>query len=311
MRSFLITGGTGSLGRALAGYLLREWGAKRVVVYSRNEHIQQDMERSINDPRLRYFIGDVRDQARLEMAMRGVDVVIHAAAMKVVAKCEADPSEAIATNVVGANNVVHAAIRSGVDRVIAISTDKACAPLNLYGATKLCAEKLFLAAGVYNGPKFVVVRYGNVSGSRGSVIPLWREMKRQGRTAQVTDPEATRFWLFMDDAIETVMQGLRVPQSGIVIPRMRAYSVGDLAEAMGMAYEVVGLRAGEKKHETIISADEAASFAAVGDFYISGRPGSITPLWADQMALPVTGEIASHNADQIETGELKELLGLL
>jgi len=250
----LITGGTGFFGQGFARAALAQ-GAGRVCIFSRSEYQQALMRQEISDDRLRFFVGDVRDLARLKRAMDGIDVVVHAAALKRVEVAEYDAAEVVKTNVIGSMNVIEAATDAGVEKVVALSTDKACEPLNAYGATKLCAAKLFLAANNARGatgPIFAVCRYGNVAGSTGSVIPTWRRALEQGRMVQVTDPECTRFWMTRDEAVGLVMDTIKTMQGGeLVIPDLPAYRLGDLAEAMGVSYALTGLPAREKRHEAM------------------------------------------------------------
>jgi UDP-N-acetylglucosamine 4,6-dehydratase len=277
MTSTLITGGTGTFGRAFARRLLKDSANTRIVVYSRDEQKQEEMARNLAaaDPNgyLRFMIGDVRDYFRLRMAMNDIDTVVHAAALKIVPKCEYDPIEAVRTNVGGAENVIRAAIDAGVRRVIALSTDKAVTPINLYGATKLTAERLFIAAnhlsgspgGDLNATMFSVVRYGNVAGSRGSVIPLFKRMRAEAKPFPITHPEMTRFWIGIDQATKFVERCLSNMIGGeIFIPRMPSFRIVDLAEAIGPHFtlsgqaiyldnEIIGMRPGEKIHETLIT----------------------------------------------------------
>ncbi|MDP2618630.1 MAG: SDR family NAD(P)-dependent oxidoreductase [Hyphomicrobiales bacterium] len=311
--SVLITGGSGSLGNALARRLLAVEKPERIIVFSRGEHAQEAMARALKpidpDGRMRFLLGDVRDVQRLELAMRGVDTVIHAAALKSVPKCEVDPSEAIKTNVLGADNVVHAALRAEVERVVGISSDKGCSPNTLYGSTKLCAERLFTAAGVYAGaygPKFAACRYGNVSGSQGSVIPLWRQMIAAGRpTVPITDPEATRYWLLMAEAVDLVMWTLREMRGGeVVVPEMPAYRVGDLADAVGARGYTVGLRPAEKLHEAIVNEHEARSFVKIGNYWVANaQPEKPAPI--------LSGALTSDKARRLSVEELKGLLATM
>lgn len=271
MTKVLITGGTGSFGQAFTEHLL---GTKveRIVIYSRGEHAQEEMARTFADPRIRYFVGDVRDRKRLELAMHGIDSVVHAAALKIVPIAEYNPTECIATNIGGAENVVLAAIASGVRRVIALSTDKAVNPINLYGASKLAAEKVFIAANNLSagGCKFSVVRYGNVVGSRGSVLPFFKSLIAGGATSlPLTDDRMTRFWITMQQAIEmvntchTLMKGREV-----YVPKIPSACIQDLIVALGCEYHIIGLRPGEKIHETLISEDEAHSTMDYGDYFV-------------------------------------------
>lgn len=273
MKSILITGGSGSFGQAFTKHILNSHRLTRIAIYSRGEHLQEEMESKFKDDRLRFFIGDVRDLDRLEMAMRGVDTVIHAAALKIVPTAEYNPTECIATNITGAENVVKAAIRAGVQRVIALSTDKAVNPINLYGASKLAAEKIFtaahfLAAGTC---RFHVVRYGNVSGSRGSVLPLFLKLKAEGRELPVTHEDMTRFWITMDQAIGLVMDSISLDHPNakptIMIPKIPSIRIMDLAKAIGNKILITGIRPGEKLHETLITEDEARFTSESPDSY--------------------------------------------
>lgn len=267
-KSILITGGTGSLGKTLARKLLEEDECSRVIIFSRDEWKQWEMSRQdpiFNSSKIRYFLGDVREEKRLTRAFRGVDFVIHAAALKQVPAAEYNPSEFVNTNVNGAQNVINAAIDSNVERVLAISTDKAVNPINLYGATKLCSDKLFIHGNAYVGtdgnPKFGVARYGNVLGSRGSIIPLWKQMLDQGATKlPITDPRMTRFWITLDGAAEFVLHCLESMHGGeIFIPKIPSMKISDLAEAIapGIKQDIIGIREGEKLHELMISSDDS------------------------------------------------------
>ena len=278
MRSVLITGGSGTLGRALARRFLSA-GVERICVFSRGEHRQADMKRELgDDERLRWFIGDVRDRDRLRRAMDGVDVVVHAAALKRVEVGEYNPGEMVKTNVNGAVNVVEAALDAGVAKVVAISSDKACEPLNAYGKSKALAEHIFLAANNARGARgarFAVARYGNVAGSAGSVIPIWRNLLELGsKTAPVTDPECTRFWMTADEACDLVLWAIENAEGGeLIVPSLPAYRLGDLAAAMGLEPDVIGLGQGEKRHETMIAAGEAGRFTLHGGRWVAGREG--------------------------------------
>lgn len=262
MKSVLVTGGTGSFGKAFVRRLLQDSKVDRLVVFSRDELKQSEMAREFDDPRLRFFIGDVRDRDRLYRAMTGVDTVIHAAALKHVPIAEYNPFECIKTNVHGAMNVIDAAIDRGVERVVALSTDKAALPINLYGASKLVSDKLFVSAGSYVGAgatRFAVVRYGNVMGSRGSVIPLFMEQRRTG-VVTVTHREMTRFWITLDQGVELVLFAAREMHGGeIFVPKIPSMHIMDLVEtiAPGCAVQETGIRPGEKLHEIMIPADEA------------------------------------------------------
>lgn len=265
--SIMVTGGTGSFAHAFVARILKE-NPRRLVIYSRGEHAQEEMAREFQHPSLRFFIGDVRDLPRLEMAMRDIEVVIHAAALKIVPSAEYNPIEAIRTNIIGAQNVIKAAIAVGAKKVLALSTDKAVNPTNLYGATKLCAERLFLAAhnlGGADSPVFGIVRYGNVVGSRGSVVPFFQRLAEQGCALPITHPEMTRFIITMEQAIDFVLNSLRTMQGNeVFIPRIPSIKIMDLAKAVWGNYqtsscpiEVVGIRPGEKLHEVLLSVDEA------------------------------------------------------
>jgi UDP-N-acetylglucosamine 4,6-dehydratase len=277
MQSILITGGTGSFGRALVRRLVEEpdrW--KRIVILSRDELKQFEMQQEFpatQYPQLRFFIGDVRDADRLHRAFDGVDAVVHAAALKQVPAAEYNPFEAVKTNVLGAENVINAALDCGVKRVVALSTDKAANPINLYGATKLCSDKLFVAGNSYSGSRdtrFSVVRYGNVVGSRGSVVPFFLARRESGGLP-ITDPRMTRFWITLDQGVAFVLSCLeRMTGGEIFVPKLPSMRVTDLAEAIapGCRTEIVGIRPGEKIHETLISVDDARQSVDAGDRYI-------------------------------------------
>lgn len=262
--SILITGGTGSLGKALVKFLLEETNALRIVIFSRDELKQYHMKTYFNnDPRLRWFLGDVRDLERLKRAFHGVDYVVHAAALKQVDTGEYNPMEFIKTNVMGSQNVIDAAIETGVKRVVALSTDKASSPINLYGATKLTADKLFVAANNYSfsyGTTFSVVRYGNVMGSRGSVIPFFKELAEKGEALPITDLRMTRFWISIESAVEFVIDSLKMMSGGeLYVPRIPSMKIIDLARAVSpkAILNEIGLRPGEKLHEEMISSDDS------------------------------------------------------
>lgn len=281
----LITGGTGTFGRAFTRHLLQH-GAQRVCIYSRSELTQSLMREEFAEhaDRLRFFIGDVRDEQRLESAMHGCTLVIHAAALKRVEVGEYNPMEMVQTNVDGTLNVIRAAWactkRYGNHRPVhsvLLSSDKACAPVNTYGATKLVAEKLFMGAGhMYGqaGPLFTITRYGNVAGSQGSVIPIWQRAKAARRAARITEPSATRFWMTIDQAVALVVQAAFATINGMMlVPQLPAYDLGTLADAMELVdLTQIGLQPGEKMHESMISADEAPEFYEAPDLYV--RPGA-------------------------------------
>lgn len=261
----LVTGGTGSFGQRFVQTVLERLGPKKLVVFSRDELKQFEMRQRFPEqryPNIRYFIGDVRDRERLYRAFDGIDIVIHAAALKQVPACEYNPLEAVKTNVLGAANIIDAAIDRNVKRVIALSTDKAANPVNLYGATKLCSDKLFTAANNYSGPhgtRFSVVRYGNVVGSRGSVVPFFLRVRETG-VVPVTDPRMTRFWITLPQGVEFVLDSLdRMKGGEIFVPKIPSMNIMDLAKAIAPDCEiqVVGIRAGEKLHEVMVSEDDA------------------------------------------------------
>lgn len=273
-KSILVTGGTGSFGKAFAKELLRHHDPRRLIIFSRDELKQYEMRIHFNnDPRLRWFIGDVRDQSRLERALSGVDVVIHAAALKQVDTAEYNPFECIATNVLGAENVISACINHNVSRVIALSTDKASSPINLYGASKLCSDKLFVAGNNYathSDTRFSVVRYGNVVGSRGSVVPFFRSLAGSGELP-ITDEKMTRFWITLPQAVQFVVSALETMNGGeIFVPRIPSTLVTDLARAIDPVarHKVIGIRPGEKLHEEMISVHDAFRTFALEDRYV-------------------------------------------
>lgn len=281
-KSILVTGGTGSFGRSFVEYALSELAPKRLVVFSRDELKQFEMSRRFPEaehPCLRYFIGDVRDPGRVRRAFAGVEIVVHAAAMKQIPAAEYNPTECIATNIVGAQNVIDAAIENDVERVVALSTDKAANPVNLYGATKLCSDKLFIAANNLAGrhrTRFAVVRYGNVVGSRGSVIPFFKRLAAEGVTRlPVTDPKMTRFVITLDQGVRFVMSCLADMHGGeVFVPKLPSMTVVDLVPLIipNGEYDVVGIRPGEKLHEVMIPREEARNSVDMGDHYII-QPG--------------------------------------
>lgn len=293
--SVLITGGTGSLGNKLTHYLLNLPNPpKKLVIFSRDELKQFEMQQIFSTrqyPQMRYFIGDVRDQSRLKRAFEGIDVVIHAAALKHVPAAEYNPMEAIKTNILGASNVIESAIDSGVRRVVALSTDKAASPINLYGATKLCSDKLFVAANNFVGGKktrFSVVRYGNVVGSRGSVIPFFLKMRSSGRLP-ITDTRMTRFWITLDQAVDFTLNSLDLMEGGeIFVPRIPSMRITDLATAIAPECEidVIGIRPGEKLHEVMIPEDESRNTVKLENYY------AILPV---HFGLDMTAYMARHN----------------
>ena len=277
-KSILVTGGTGSFGKCFVERLLYDYEPSRLVVFSRDELKQFEMAQRFSEsrfPMLRYFLGDVRDRDRLMRACAGVDIVVHAAAMKQIPAAERNPTECIATNIVGAQNVIDAAIENSVKRVVALSTDKAANPINLYGATKLCSDKLFVAANNLSGrrkTRFGVVRYGNVVGSRGSVIPYFKKLAANGCTAlPITDERMTRFSITLDQGVDLVLRAIGGLHGGeIVVPKLPSLRVVDLVPHIlpGGACEVVGMRAGEKLHEVMIPLEESRNCVDMGDHYI-------------------------------------------
>ena len=273
--SILITGGTGSLGKALVNTLLNKTNCARIAIYSRDELKQAQFKESIGEnSRLRWFIGDIRDRDRLQRALHGVEYVVHAAALKQVDTGEYNPMEFIKTNVLGSQNVIEAAIDAGVKKVIALSTDKASSPINLYGATKLTADKLFVAANNYSisyGTSFSVVRYGNVMGSRGSVIPFFQKLAREGNPLPLTDIRMTRFWISIQQAVEFVMDSFNLMSGGeLYVPRIPSMKLIDLAEAISPGTKIteIGMRPGEKLHEEMISADDSRRTLLLDNRYV-------------------------------------------
>jgi UDP-N-acetylglucosamine 4,6-dehydratase/5-epimerase len=270
----LVTGGTGSFGRKFVEVMLSEYRPQKLIIFSRDELKQHEMRASgLDHPSLRYFLGDVRDPQRLERAFSGVTVVVHAAALKQVPACEYNPFEAIQTNITGGKNVIDAAINRGVRRVVALSTDKAVNPINLYGATKLCAEKMFVQANAYAGAqdtRFSCARYGNVVGSRGSVIPIFMEQRKRGKVT-ITDTRMTRFWITLDQGVRFVIRSLEQMHGGeIFVPKIPSMKLLDMAHAVAPDCEIecVGIRPGEKLHEVLLSEDEARYSVETKDMFI-------------------------------------------
>jgi len=275
-RTILITGGTGSFGQAFTKKVLAEYKPHKVIIYSRDEYKQYMMHKKFEayEEQLRFFLGDVRDKSRLLRAFEGVDYVVHAAALKQVPALEYNPTEAVNTNVMGADNIVDAAIDRGVKKVVALSTDKAVNPINLYGATKLVAEKIFIAANAYGGGrvKFSVVRYGNVMGSRGSVIPLFMSLKNNGvKEFPITDERMTRFWITLEQGVDLVLRVLEEAEGGeIFVPKIRSTRIVDLAKVIepNCTFKFTGIRPGEKLHESLISHDEARNVKEFDGIYV-------------------------------------------
>lgn len=315
----LITGGTGSFGRKFTEVMLRDYRPKKLIIFSRDELKQHEMQQlwpqSADSP-LRFFIGDVRDKERLQRAFRGVDVVIHAAALKQVPACEYNPFEAILTNIIGAKNIIDAAIDQGVKKVLALSTDKAVNPVNLYGATKLCGEKLFVNGNAYSGPadcRFSCVRYGNVVGSRGSVIPLFRQQKAKGKVT-VTDPRMTRFWITLEQGVRFVIRATEQMHGGeVFVPKIPSMNIMDLAKAIAPECQIeqMGIRPGEKLHEVLISEDEARNTVELQDMFILHQ--AYDAFWSDEnkhggKPLPADFRYASdNNPHWLKVEDLKKL----
>jgi UDP-N-acetylglucosamine 4,6-dehydratase len=271
--TILLTGGTGSFGNMFTGRILAQWPDATVRVYSRDELKQSEMRARFGDGQVRYMVGDVRDRSRMTRAARGADIIIHAAAMKQVPACEYNPFEAVRTNVLGAQHVVDAAIDAGVGKVLALSTDKAVNPVNLYGATKLCAEKIFVQGNAYashSKTRLACVRYGNVVGSRGSVVPLFLKQRDEGLIT-ITDTRMTRFWITLDQAVDLVLFALDNMAGGeVFIPKIPSMKVTDLAEAIapGVPQKAVGIRPGEKLHELLLTSDETRHAIDAGEVYV-------------------------------------------
>ena len=314
-KTVLVTGGTGSFGQMFAKTILGRYRPKRLIVFSRDELKQSEMARDLSDPCLRYFIGDVRDLERLRRALQGVDVVVHAAAMKQVPACEYNPFEAVKTNVMGAANLIEASIDAGVKNVIALSTDKAANPINLYGATKLCAEKLFVQGNSYSGSggtSFSCARYGNVVGSRGSVVPIFLE-QRASKHVTVTDQRMTRFWITLQQGIDFVLRSLDVMHGGeIFVPKIPSMRIMDLVEAIAPECDVAvtGVRPGEKMHEVLVSEDEAHHTVEEKDLYIIKplHPWWPQEVWSDTKSLSDGFRFSSdRNTKWLTVEELSEL----
>lgn len=277
-KTILVTGGTGSFGKQFIATVVTRYKPKKVIVYSRDELKQYEMAQMFPEttyPALRFLIGDVRDRDRLTLAMRETDIVVHAAALKQVPIAEYNPMECLHTNVFGAENVVRAALDNRVKQVIALSTDKAANPINLYGASKLASDKIFVAANNMSGSigtRFAVVRYGNVAGSRGSVIPFFQKLAREGaKTVPITDPRMTRFWITLQQGVDFVLSSLEMMHGGeVFVPRIPSMKISDVAEALapGIKHEIVGIRPGEKLHETMVPADDGRRTLKLKDRYI-------------------------------------------
>lgn len=320
-KSILITGGTGSFGKAFTKYVLEHYSPKKIIIYSRDEFKQFVMQNEFKEyaPKLRFFIGDVRDGERLRRAFKGVDYVVHAAALKQVPACEYNPAEAIKTNIHGAQNVIDAALDSGVEKVVALSTDKAVNPVNLYGGTKLVSDKLFVAANAYAGSQdicFSVVRYGNVAGSRGSVIPFFHNILKNGGTElPITDYRMTRFWISLQQGVELVIKAFEEARGGeTFISKIPSFKITDLAQAMlpGCKMPEVGIREGEKLHEIMITAEDSLNTYEYDKHFI------VYPqmVWADRRRVVPTGKkvpegfsySSGQNTEWLSVEDIRKLL---
>ena len=318
-KTILITGGTGSFGQKFVRTVLENFSPKRLIVYSRDELKQSEMkdDSNFNHPALRFFLGDVRDRSRLSLAMRDVDYVVHAAALKQVPAAEYNPHEFIKTNVTGATNIVEASLEAGVKKVVALSTDKAVNPVNLYGATKLCSDKVFIAGNSYAGDSgtiFSVVRYGNVVGSRGSVVPLFAKQRDKGKIT-ITKPEMTRFLITLQKGVDFVIESLDKMVGGeLFVPKIPACTVADIANviAPGVEWEVIGMRPGEKMHEILIPEDEARNVLEFDKHFVV-QP--IQSFWGNKIGIlggrscPENFRYASNvNCDLLNEDQLRDLL---
>lgn len=316
----LVTGGTGSFGKKFAEIVHRDLHPKKLIIFSRDELKQHEMlGLGFDYPEMRYFIGDVRDVDRLRRAMYGVDVVVHAAALKQVPACEYNPIEAVLTNVMGARNVIDAALDTGVKKVLALSTDKAVNPINLYGATKLVAEKLFTQANAYGGTRptrFSCVRYGNVVGSRGSVVPLFIEQRKTGRVT-VTDSRMTRFWITLEHGVRFVTRCIEQMQGGeVFVPKIPSMNILDLVKAVapGCQVEDIGIRPGEKLHEALVSEDEARHTVELDDMFVIQPTHSFWQLdnWVEAKSLADDFRYTSNtNTSWLTVAELQHMVAQL
>lgn len=313
----LVTGGTGSFGQKFVEIALKKYNPKKLIIFSRDEYKQFHMKNKFPDRRLRFFLGDVRDPDRLHRALNGVDLVVHAAALKQVPALEYNPFEAVKTNVIGAENIINQSLDNKVEKVIALSSDKAVNPINLYGATKLCADKLFIAANSYSGEtktQFSVVRYGNVFNSRGSVVPLFKEQRKTG-TITITDERMTRFWITLKQGAELVLKCFSIMKGGeIFVPKIPSMKITDLAEAIapGCKRRTIGIRPGEKLHEALVPEDEAHITHETGDMYIImtqfqtwGKDKYYKSMKTVKPGFKFTSD---NNKDWLTVGELKKLL---
>jgi UDP-N-acetylglucosamine 4,6-dehydratase len=314
----LITGGTGSFGRAFIRRMMKTNTPAKLIVFSRDELKQHEMRSTgYSQPNLRYFIGDIRDLMRLRRAMQGVDIVVHAAALKQVPACEYNPGEAIMTNIMGGRNVIEAALDTSVEKVMALSTDKAVNPINLYGATKLAAEKLFIQSNAYAGGRdvrFSCVRYGNVVGSRGSVVPVFYSQRKSGRVT-ITDERMTRFWLSLDQGVDFTIRCIEKMEGGeVFVPKIPSMRITDLAKVIAPEAEIkyIGIRPGEKLHEVLISEDEARHTLELDDMFVVEPTGALWfgHNWRDQgKALPEGFHYASDSNDNwLREDEIRDLV---
>lgn len=323
-KTILVTGGTGSFGHHFVRRVCEEFTPKKLIIFSRDELKQYEMAQLFPQsqwPFLRYFIGDVRDAARLEMAMRDVEIVIHAAALKHVPIAEYNPFECIQTNVIGAQNVVTAALKRGVKRVVALSTDKAANPINLYGASKLASDKIFIAANNLsgeNGATFSVVRYGNVVGSRGSVVPFFKKLVAEGADhLPITDERMTRFWITLDQGVDFVLSSLAMMRGGeVFVPKIPSIRTTDLARLVAphLPHRNVGIRPGEKLHETMVPADDAHSTVELADRFVILPPASdrLREAYTKDGAVPVPDGFSycsDKNAEALDPRTLQDLIG--
>ncbi|MFC1667052.1 UDP-N-acetylglucosamine 4,6-dehydratase (inverting) [Candidatus Omnitrophota bacterium] len=316
-RTILVTGGTGSFGKKFTEIVLKRYKPKKLIIFSRDEMKQYEMEKVFGlkkHKNLRYFIGDVRDTDRLHRAFNGVDIVIHAAALKIVPTAEYNPFEAIKTNIFGAENVINIAIDNNVKKVLALSTDKAANPINLYGASKLCAEKIFVAANNYSWKRtrFSVVRYGNVFGSRGSVVPFFKECTKKG-TIPITDKKMTRFWITLEQGVEFVLSRLDEMKGGeVFVPKLPSIKIMDLAKAVcpKCKLKVIGIRPGEKLHETLLSSDDGIHSYEYKDRFITyskvvenGEKRKNAPL-----GINFKGYRSDNNTEWLNVDQLKKMI---
>lgn len=314
-KTILMTGGTGSFGKKFTEIIQKKCPPKKLIIFSRDEMKQWEMAKTFSQDNIRYFVGDVRDVTRLRRALQNVDMVIHAAALKIVPVGEYDPFEVIKTNVIGAENVIEASIDCGVERVMALSTDKAVNPINLYGASKLCAEKMFLSANNYSplGTKFSVVRYGNVIGSRGSVVPLFKSLAKTG-TLPITDKRMTRFWITLEDGVNFVLTSLKQMYGGeIFVPKIPSMKITDLAKAVAPNAKIkeVGIRPGEKLHEILLSVDDARHTIELKDRYVTYPDviqGKRLKIKGKNLAESFDGYRSDNNPDWITVKQLDKLI---